>query len=147
MPDSPLDANVAPAKARRLAAFAAAQAAPDDWREVDLSILEEKRAAVPPFPLDLLPQPWRDWTSDTASSTAASVDYVAQTVLAALAGLCGAGVAVRILSARTAQAHSLPISFATPPRIYLSARRAHALIGRSKTIPAGLLTSGPLLCR
>jgi len=99
MSDSPLEANVAPAKARRLAAFAAAQAAPDDWSEVDLSILEEKRAAVPPFPLDLLPQPWRDWTSDTASSTAAPVDYVAQTVLAALAGLCGAGVAVRITPA------------------------------------------------
>src|SRR5260370_16340146 len=99
MPDSPLDANVAPAKARRFAAFAAAQAAPHAWGEVDLSILEEKRAAVPPFPLDLLPQPWRDWTSDTASSTAAPVDYVAQTVLAALAGLCGAGVAVRITPA------------------------------------------------
>jgi Protein of unknown function (DUF3987) len=70
-----------------------------DWSEVDLSILEEKRAAVPPFPLDLLPQPWRDWTSDTASSTAAPVDYVAQTVLAALAGLCGAGVVVRITPA------------------------------------------------
>ncbi len=99
MPDSPLDANLAPATARRLAAFVAAQAAAPDWSDVDLSILEEKRAAVPPFPLDLLPQPWRDWTSDTASSTAAPVDYVAQTVLAALAGLCGAGVVVRITPA------------------------------------------------
>src|SRR3984893_19252256 len=99
MPDSPLDANVAPANARRLAAFAAAQAAPDDWSEVDPSTLKEKRPAVPPFPLDLLPQPWRDWTSDTASSTAAPVDYVAQTVLAALAGLCGAGVVGRITPA------------------------------------------------
>src|SRR5260370_1267968 len=102
MPDSPLDANDAPAKARRLAAFAAAEAAPDDWSDVDLSILEEKRAAVPPFPLDLLPQPWRDWTSDTASSTAAPVDYVAHTVLAALAGLCGAGVVVRTTPAANA---------------------------------------------
>ena len=99
MPDSPLDANLAPAKARRFAAFAAAQAVSDDWSEVDLSILEEKRAAVPAFPLDLLPQPWRDWTSDTASSSAAPVDYVAQTVLVALGGLCGAGVAVRITPA------------------------------------------------
>jgi Protein of unknown function (DUF3987) len=99
MPDSPLDANVAPARAERLAAFAAAQAAPPGRGDADLSILEEKRAAVPPFPLDLLPQPWRDWTSDTASSTAAPVDYVAQTVLAALAGLCGAGVVVRITPA------------------------------------------------
>jgi hypothetical protein len=73
-------------------------AAPRDagWPEIDLSILEEKRGAVPPFPLDLLPQPWRDWVSDTASSAGAPTDYVVQAVLAALAGLCGAGVAVRI---------------------------------------------------
>jgi Protein of unknown function (DUF3987) len=99
MPDSSLDDNIAPAQARPLAAFAATRAVADDWPEIDLSILEEKRAAVPPFPLDLLPQPWRDWTSDTASSTAAPVDYVAQTVLAALAGLSGAGAVVRITPA------------------------------------------------
>ena len=99
MPDSSLDDNIAPAQARPLAAFAATRAVADDWPEIDLSILEEERAAVPPFPLDLLPQPWRDWTSDTASSTAAPVDYVAQTVLAAVAGLSGAGAAVRITPA------------------------------------------------
>ena len=35
MPDSPLDANLAPATARRLAAFVAAQAAAPDWGDVD----------------------------------------------------------------------------------------------------------------
>ena len=68
----------------------------EDWPELDISILEDKRGAVPPFPLDLLAQPWRDWVSDTASSAGAPADYVIQAVLAALAGLCGAGVAVRI---------------------------------------------------
>jgi hypothetical protein len=66
------------------------------WPELDVSFLEEKRGAVPPFPLDLLTQPWRDWVGDTASSAGAPADYVVQAVLAALAGLCGAGVAVRI---------------------------------------------------
>ena len=66
------------------------------WPEMDVSILEEKRGAVPPFPLDLLAQPWRDWVSDTASSAGAPTDYVVQAVLAALAGLRGAGMAVRI---------------------------------------------------
>jgi hypothetical protein len=66
------------------------------WPELDVSFLEEKRGAVPPFPLDLLAQPWRDWVGDTAASAGAPADYVVQTVLAALAGLCGAGVAVRI---------------------------------------------------
>ena len=68
MPDSSFDADIAPSRAERRAAFAAAQATADAWGEIDFSLLEERRAAVPPFPLDLLPQPWRDWTSDTASS-------------------------------------------------------------------------------
>ena len=67
-----------------------------DWPEIDASILEEKRGVVPPFPLDLLAQPWRDWVNDTASSAGVSPDYVAQAMLAALAGLSGAGMAVRI---------------------------------------------------
>ncbi len=71
----------------------------EDWPEPDVSILEDKRGAVPPFPLDLLAQPWRDWVSDTASSAGAPADYVVQAVLAALAGLCGAGVAVRVTPA------------------------------------------------
>jgi hypothetical protein len=69
----------------------------EDWPELDISILEDKRGTVPPFPLDLLAQPWRDWVSDTASSAGAPADYVVQAVLAALAGLCGAGVAVRVV--------------------------------------------------
>ena len=96
MSSFPLNNGVPPAIARtRHPVFAAGQ--PEaDWPEMDVSILEEKRGIVPPFPLDLLAQPWRDWVSDTASSAGAPTDYVAQAVLAALAGLCGAGVAVRI---------------------------------------------------
>src|SRR5258708_4560936 len=70
-----------------------------DWHELDLSILEEKRGPVPPVPLEILPQPWRDWVSDTASSTGAPADYVVQSVLAALAGVGGAGVSVRVTPA------------------------------------------------
>jgi hypothetical protein len=65
-----------------------------DWPELDASLLENRRAPVPPFPLDLLPACWRDWVNDTAGSVGAPVDYVAQSLLAAVAGLCGAGVSV-----------------------------------------------------
>src|SRR5260370_2846637 len=65
-----------------------------DWPELDASLLENRRAPVPPFPLDLLPACWRDWVNDTACSVGAPVDYVAQSLLAAVAGLCGAGVSV-----------------------------------------------------
>jgi hypothetical protein len=74
----------------------ASELAATRWFDIDLSVLEQNRGAVPPFPLDLPPQPWRDWMSDTASSTGAPIDHVAQAVLARLAGLCGAGVTVRI---------------------------------------------------
>ena len=65
MPDSSFDADIAPSRAERRAAFAAAQATADAWGEIDFSLLEERRAAVPPFPLDLLPQPWRERAEST----------------------------------------------------------------------------------
>jgi hypothetical protein len=86
------------AKERRLALAArivASRTSPDsDWPELDTSLLENRRAPVPSFPLELLPTCWRDWVSDTACSVGAPADYVAQSLLAAVAGLCGAGVSV-----------------------------------------------------
>ena len=66
--------------------------APAGWPAPDPSLLEDGRPVVPAFPLDTLPQPWREWVSDTAGGAGAPVDYVAQAVLGAVAGLCGAGV-------------------------------------------------------
>ena len=96
MSSFPLDSGVPAEIARTQHLVFAARQPEAGWPEMDVSILEEKRGAVPPFPLDLLAQPWRDWVSDTASSAGAPTDYVVQAVLAALAGLCGAGVVVRI---------------------------------------------------
>jgi hypothetical protein len=69
------------------------------WREIDASLLDDRRGAVPAFPVDLLPLPWRDWVADTARAAGAPIDYAAQALLAAVAGLCGAGAAVRITDA------------------------------------------------
>src|SRR5258708_1388196 len=66
--------------------------APAGWPAPDPSLLEDGRSVVPAFPLDALPQPWREWVSDTAGGAGAPIDYVAQAVLGAVAGLCGAGV-------------------------------------------------------
>src|SRR3984893_13704896 len=66
--------------------------APAGWPTPDPSLLEDARPVVPSFPLDALPQPWREWVSDTACGAGAPVDYVAQAVLGAVSGLCGAGV-------------------------------------------------------
>jgi hypothetical protein len=56
----------------------------------------ERPVSMPFFPRDLLPLPWRSWVSGTARSAGAPVDYVAQSLLAVVAGLCGAGALVRI---------------------------------------------------
>jgi hypothetical protein len=69
------------------------------WGEIPAEWLQHKssdaaRAAVPAFPLALLPQPWRDWAGDAARSSAAPVDYVVQAMLAAAAGLGGRRVLV-----------------------------------------------------
>ena len=66
------------------------------WPGIDNSLLDDGRGAVPPFPIDLIPQPWRDWTADRARGAGAPVDYAVQALLAAVSGVCGAGVEVQI---------------------------------------------------
>ncbi len=66
------------------------------WPAIDTSLLDDGRGAVPPFPIDLIPQPWRDWTADRARGAGAPVDYAVQGLLAAVSGVCGAGVEVKI---------------------------------------------------
>ena len=73
-------------EARALARWRSEGAPPADWPEIDAGLLDDGRGAVPPFPIDLLPQPWRDWVADRARCAGAPVDYVAQALLAAVAG-------------------------------------------------------------
>jgi hypothetical protein len=70
-----------------------------DWRDPDLSVLDTRRGPVPPAPLKLLPQPWRDWIAGTEKATGSPADYVVQSVLAGVAAVCGAGVRVRVTPA------------------------------------------------
>ncbi len=64
------------------------------WPEFDAGLLEEDRPFLPAFPVDVLPPPWREWVNDAAAEAGAPADYVAQALLAAVAGLAGAGVRV-----------------------------------------------------
>jgi len=69
------------------------------WGEIDAALFDDGRGAAPAFPLELLPQPWRSWVADTAAGAGAPSAYVAQALLAAVAGLSGAGAVVRIAPA------------------------------------------------
>lgn len=69
------------------------------WPEIDAALFDDGRGAAPDFPLELLPQPWRGWVADTAIGAGAPSAYVAHALLAAVAGLCGAGAVVRLAPA------------------------------------------------
>jgi|FEC22Drversion2_1045045.scaffolds.fasta_scaffold01638_7 Protein of unknown function (DUF3987) len=71
----------------------------DDWKDPDLSVLDDQRVPVPAIPLERIPEPWRDWIAATHRSTGAPADYVLQSVLAGVAALCGAAVSVRVTPA------------------------------------------------
>ena len=71
------------------------------WPEIDAALFDDGRGAAPAFPLELLPQPWRGWVADTAIGAGALGAYVAQALLAAVAGLSGAGAVVRLAPAWT----------------------------------------------
>jgi len=68
----------------------------DAWPEPDLGLLEAGRPELPDFPLKCLPDWWRTWVSEAAAATDAPADYIVQALLAAVAGLCGAGVVARL---------------------------------------------------
>ena len=66
------------------------------WPDIDLSLLDTGRGAVPAFPIDLMPQPWRDWVEDRARGAGAPVDYVVQALFSAVAGVGGTAAEVRV---------------------------------------------------
>jgi hypothetical protein len=74
-------------------------AAAGPWPAIDRGLLATDALdgcglAVPVFPLELLPQPWRDWTGDAARLAGAPADYVVQAVLASVAAVSGRRVVV-----------------------------------------------------
>ena len=66
------------------------------WGDFDASYLDNSRAPVPGFPLDVLAAPWRAWVRDSAEAAGAADDYVALSLIAGTGGLCGAGVRVQV---------------------------------------------------
>src|SRR5882757_6055542 len=72
---------------------------PPPWPAVDPGLLEEGRPKLPAFPLQVFPGQWREWVKDAAQWAGSSEDYIAQALLASVAGLCGQGVSARITEA------------------------------------------------
>ncbi len=77
----------------------AAMPPPPPWPAIDPGLLEEGRPKLPVFPLQVFPGQWREWVKDAAQWAGSSEDYIAQALLASVAGLCGQGVSARITEA------------------------------------------------
>ncbi|HEY1228676.1 MAG TPA: DUF3987 domain-containing protein [Ramlibacter sp.] len=69
------------------------------WPEIDPTLMEDGRGIVPEFPITVLSPEWSRWVCDTAEAGGAPVDYVAQSLLAAVSALCGTGVMARVSAA------------------------------------------------
>jgi Protein of unknown function (DUF3987) len=77
----------------------AAAPPPPPWPAITPGLLQDGPPKLPAFPLQVFPGQWREWVKDAAQWAGSSEDYVAQALLASVAGLCGQGVSARITEA------------------------------------------------
>jgi hypothetical protein len=66
------------------------------WPDIDPSLLEDGRPALPDLPARCLSPWWQTWVNETAHATGAPADYILQALLASVAGVCGACVVARL---------------------------------------------------
>jgi hypothetical protein len=74
---------------------AAEERSADPWNEPDMTLLEDRRGDLPPFPVDTLPPAWRPWLERAARGAGVMPDHVVMPLLAVAAGLIGAARRVR----------------------------------------------------
>ena len=69
--------------------------ATDPWNDPDMTLLEDRRGDLPPFPVDALSPAWQPWLERAARGAGVMPDHVAVPLLAVAAGLIGAARRVR----------------------------------------------------
>jgi hypothetical protein len=74
---------------------ASAKVSIHSWEEPDLSILDDRRGELPPFPLDVLPDKLRDLVERATHGAGCSLDHVAMPLLGVASALVGNGRRVR----------------------------------------------------
>ena len=65
------------------------------WDEPDISLLDDRRGELPPFPLEVLPSKLQDLVKRAAHGAGCSDDYVAMPLLGTAGALIGSGRRVR----------------------------------------------------
>ena len=65
------------------------------WDYPDLSLLNDRRGELPPFPLDVFSPTWREWATNAAHGAGTSVDHVVAPLLGIASSLIGTARRVR----------------------------------------------------
>jgi hypothetical protein len=65
------------------------------WNDPDISLLDDRRGDLPPFPLEVLPPKLQDLVQGAAHGAGCSIDHVAMPMLGIAGGLLGTGRRVR----------------------------------------------------
>jgi hypothetical protein len=69
------------------------------WEYPDLSLLDDRRGELPPFPLDVLSPSWQEWATNAAHGAGTAVDHVVVPLLGIASSLIG--VARRVRASRS----------------------------------------------
>jgi hypothetical protein len=65
------------------------------WDHPDLSLLDDRRGELPPFPLDVFSPPWQEWATNSAQGAGTAIDYVVVPLLSVASSLIGTSRRVR----------------------------------------------------
>jgi 5S rRNA maturation endonuclease (ribonuclease M5) len=65
------------------------------WECPDLSLLDDRRGELPPFPLDVLSPSWQEWATNAAHGAGTAVDHVVVPLLGIASSLIGIARRVR----------------------------------------------------
>jgi hypothetical protein len=65
------------------------------WDDPDLSLLDDRRGELPPFPLDVFSPVWQEWATNAAHGAGTTVDHVLVPLLSVASGVIGTARRVR----------------------------------------------------
>jgi hypothetical protein len=65
------------------------------WEYPDLSLLDDRRGELPPFPLDVLSASWQEWGTNAAHGAGTAIDHVCVPLLGSASALIGIARRVR----------------------------------------------------
>ena len=77
------------------------------WDYPDLSLLDDRRGELPPFPLDVLSPTWQEWATNAAHGAGTAVDHVVVPLLGIASSLIGTARRLKASTSWSATIHAM----------------------------------------